>query len=350
MNVTRESIFSSALRIFFSSLTAVLGIAVALVLITLSFFSLSSPVTVADKTSMIVAPDANGNRELLSDSAPVVLRINIHGVIGSKDLSSKTLEAQLLDSQVAPLKDRVKAIFLHMNTPGGGADDANNMYTSLLEYKEKYKVPIYMFIDGLCASGGIYISAAADKIYSSPVGIIGSVGVIMGPAFNFADLMQQYGVKTLTLTRGKDKDMLSPFRPWKPNEDAPLQDLIDYDYHRFVDVVTQARPRLDKDKLINDYGAHVFAPPKAAELGYIDDGNSSYSKALADLVKQAGIEGSYQVIELKVLHPVLSELIEGKAPILSGKLRHEISLPGDFPSELLSRPLYLYLPGLHMHQ
>ena len=67
--------------------------------------------------------------------------------------------------------------------PGGAADDSVGIYRALCEYKKKYNVPIYAFVDGLCASGGMYIACAADKIYATPSSVIGSVGVIMGPLF-----------------------------------------------------------------------------------------------------------------------------------------------------------------------
>ena len=144
--------------------------------------------------------------------------------------------------------------------------------------------------------------------------------------------------------------MLSPYRPWKPGEDQSLQDIISYDYNTFVNLVVKARPRIEKNKLINDYGAQVFAPPKAEQLGYIDVSNSSYNQSLREFVKKAGIhdDEAYQVVELKVVHPVLSDLIEGKSPILSGKIRHEFNLLPELQPELMNRPLYLYSPALQM--
>jgi len=173
--------------------------------------------------------------------------------------------------------------------------------------------------------------------------------LLLGPNFNVAGLMEKFGVKQLTLTKGIDKDMLSPYRAWKPGEEDSLKAIIDYDYKVFVDLVAKARTRLSKDKLINVYGAQVYDPITAQEYGYIDDGQSSYSASLNELVKVAEIKGDYQVVELKVVHPVLSDLIEGKSNILSGKIKHEVTLPSELSPELLNRPLYLYSPALqHM--
>jgi len=202
----------------------------------------------------------------------------------------------------------------------------------------------------MCASGGVMIACSADKILSAPVGIIGSVGVMMGPNFNVASLMEKYGVKQLTLTEGKDKDLLSPFRPWKEGEGKSLRNLIAYDYDLFVNLVVKSRPRIDRSLLINEYGAHVYNPVEAEKFGFIDAGQSSYNAALTELVSSAGIkEGEeYQVVELKLVHPVLSGLMEGKSPLVSGRIKHEMILGPEFHPELMNRPLYLYSPALQM--
>lgn len=347
MDIKPQSIFSSAIRAFCNTFAGIIAVVIGIIILGIIVGSIFKPQMISDKTHLLIAADAEGNRELLPHSAPAVLRLNIHGTIGSKDLNAKTIHAQLLDSREGMLSDnRVKAILLHISSPGGVAFDAHEIYRNLMDYKEKYKIPVYAYIDGMCASGGMMIACSADKIFSAPTGIIGSVGVLLGPSFNIAGLMERYGVKQLTITKGIDKDMLSPYREWEPGEDKSLRAIIDYDYNLFVDLVTQSRPRLSKEKLINEYGAQVYDPITAEKYGYIDDGNSSYSRSLKALVQEANITTNYQVIELKVVHPVLSGFIEGKSPILSGKIRHEFDLPIELQPELTNRPLYLYSPTL----
>ena len=274
MDIKRESIFVSAIRAFFNTFCGMFAIIVAIVVSVAIFIFTFKPPMTSEKTTLVIGADAKGNRNLLPVNAPVIFRINIHGIIGSKELNSKTIEAQLLDSREGIFKgDRVKAIFLHINSPGGTAIDSYNIYNQLVTYKEKYKTPIFAYVDGMCASGGMMIGCSADKILSNPVGIIGSVGVKMGPFFNIAGLMENYGVKQLTLTKGLDKDMLNPYREWDPKEDKSIQQIIAHDYNMFVNLVSKSRPRLDRYKLINEYGAQVFDPVKAQKYGYIDGTN-----------------------------------------------------------------------------
>ena len=347
MEISRESIFIAALRSFCKAFFTIVGILVGIVLIGIIFAVMSGPVNLPAKSTISISADSNGDRTLLPDSSPVILRINIHGVIGTRDLTAGHIEDLLLDSQSGLIKtDRIKGLLLHMQTPGGVAIDSDTIYRHLKAYKEKYRLPLYAYVDGICASGGMYIAAAADKIYSSPTGMIGSIGVRLGPLFNFAEIMAKLGVKSLTLTEGKDKDMLNPFRPWATGEEISLKNIMAYDYNRFVDIITLNRARVSKDKLINVYGAQIFSPPEAESIGYIDMANSSYNQTLIALTDHAGIgkEEKYQVIELQSRKPIFADLIEGKSLLLSGKVKHIVELTPELDPDLMNKVLYLYQP------
>lgn len=351
MEYSRESILVSAVRTFCKTFTGVIGVLIGLILIAFILSLFSTPDVYPPKSSLVVSADANGNRDLLPHTAPVILKFDIIGIIGQGDLTAEKFKNSLLNSHEGMLaNDRVKALFLYINTPGGTVDDADTIYRALVDYKKKYQVPIYAYVDGMCASGGMYIASAADKILASATSIVGSVGVILGPTFNFSGLMEKYGVQSLTITQGKDKDMLNPFRPWKPGEDDSLQTITKDLYERFISIVTSARPNLDKTKLINDYGAQVFIAKQAQEYGYIDVADSDYDTAVAELAREAKIpeDQKYQVMTIGPFHPFLVELIQGKFSLLTGKLTHQFQISSFMNSELSGRFLYLYQPGLEV--
>ena len=342
MNFTRESIFVGAIRSFCTSIALILGLAIGIGLVGIGIAVLVGPNYLPPKANPMIAPDAKGSRVLLPGSSPAILRIDFHGVIGVGDLTSEKIDNLLLDSRDDFLRgDRVKAVLLHMDTPGGAATDADAIYRALLAYKEKYKVPVYVYVDGLCASGGMYISSAADKIYASPPSVIGSVGVIMGPNFNFSEAMAKYGIASLTLTQGKDKDALNPFRPWRPDEDSSLKAVIASLYDRFVSIVATARPQLTREKLVNDFGAHVFIAKEAEENGYIDVAGSDYSEAVHDLATAAGIEGKYQVVQLTPQHPFFDGLSQTTLP---QKVLSWLGLSSPEKNQLSGKLLYMYVP------
>jgi signal peptide peptidase SppA len=345
MNFTRESIFVGAIRSFCTSLATMLGIAIGIGLIVMGLAFVSGSQYLPPKSEPLIMPDAEGSRTLLSGNSPAILRINLCGIIGLGDLAGDKIESILLDSREDFLRgDRVKGILLYIDTPGGASDDCAEIYRTLSNYKKKYNVPIYAYVEGMCASAGMYIACVADKIYTSPSSIIGSVGVRMGPVFNFSGAMEKYGVSSLTLTQGKDKDALNPFRPWGPNEAADLNAIMAALYDRFLTVVTTARPNLDREKLITDYGADIFIARQAQELGFIDDGDMDYSKSLSALAAAAQIpeHDKYQVVQLLPSHTFLNSLSQSMSP---HKLLRSLGLssPTNNP-ELSGKALYLYQP------
>ncbi len=318
MEIQRESIFLSGVRTFFRTCLGTIGIAIALFALLLIYGMFGSSQVVVDNTRIHIAADAEGNRLPLPNSTPVVLRVNIDGAIGAGKTTAKDIKRQLDDSQGFSLKkERVRAIFLHINSPGGDATQSDDIYRHLMAYKEKYKVPVYAFVDGLCASGAMYSACGADKIFSTPTSIIGSVGVLMGPNFKFYYLMQNYGVHETTLKRGKDKVVLSAYEKWTPDESASIDPLITYLYDRFVSIVAKARPRITQDELKNEYGARVFEAPKAQQLGYIDVADASYEEAMSELTQVAKITGRYQVIYLMPERPLFQEILQKPSSILS---------------------------------
>ena len=326
MEITNESIFVSTVRSFCKVFFSAVGLLLAGFVATIIYTAFSSPYLEEEKTSIELLPNLDGELGL-SLSAPVILQINIDGEIGiPRVLDANGIKDVLFDSRQGILANRVKGILLLMNTPGGGATESDNIYRMLKAYKEKYKVPIYAYVDGLCASGGMLISSAADKMYASPPSIIGSVGVISGPYFNVAEALTRYGVETKMLTQGIDKDALTPFRHWEKDEGANWKSLMHFFYNRFVDIVTSAHPRLSREKLVGEYGARVFSCPDAMEKGYIDVADAEYNTALSDLMSAAGVDATkpYQVVQLKPkgrwFGPMASKL-----GILDGKVEHSFN-------------------------
>lgn len=344
MEKARESVFVSAIRSFCRMFFGLCGFSLALFLILFTYSEITSVSSVDDKTTMNYLPDANGDLAVVSVTAPAILQLNIHGVIGEpKVLDTTTVQNILAESRMNLLAgNRVKGILIHMNTPGGTVVDSDNIYRMVKHYKERYKVPVYAYVDGLCASGGMYIACAADKIYAGAASATGSVGTLIGPFFNFSEALAKIGVASETITQGLNKDMMSPFRPWKPNEDASLKNLIAYFYHQFVDLVAASRPRMDKTKLVEVYGAQIYDPVTAQQFGYVDVANATREQALLDLLKEANIDPAshYQVVELESKSGWRS-LFGNESPLMKGILQHTFD---PTPRFLKDQFAYLYQP------
>jgi len=348
MEISRESIFVSMIRSFCKAFFSVLAIFLALFVVSIFYALFTSPYEPLERTEVVILPDLNDELEVRGYNSPVILRINIHGIIGDPRLDSSTIDNIVVDANRGFLKGRVKAILLDFNTPGGTVVDADNIYWRLKTIKEKWNIPVYGYVDGMCASGGMYISCAADKMYASPTSLLGSVGVVIGPFFNVAEAMGKIGVSSETITQGLDKDMMSPFRPWKPDEDESLKSLTAHHYNRFVDLFVATHPRMDKDQLVHQYGAKVFDSPGAEKRGFIDVADADYKTALRDLMAAANIDPNhaYQVVELAPKFNILGQLTTGAATLLSGKIEHHFNFGEKRSPAIKDQFAYLYEPGI----
>jgi protease IV len=344
----RESILYVSFRAFFRVFFSVIGFGLGMILVLamITAFSGTADNEPEAKYAVKIAPNAKGVRKNMSKDVPVILKVDISGVIGSETLNMTTIRQMLVESREDTLKnDRVKAILLTMQTPGGTVIDADGIYHAVKSYKEQYKVPVYAYVDGLCASGGMYVASAADKIYASEVSLIGSIGVIAPSFLNLTNLLEKIGVASLTLYAGKGKDDLNPLRAWKPGEQDSYQSIINTYYNQFVDIVTSNRPELNKKKLVDEYGANIFPAKTALEYGYIDGSGISYSDTLKEILKDIAIEDdNYQVVEMES-KSWLSNLLNGNSMLFTGKVKHQLALGQDQDLSLMNKYLYLYQPG-----
>lgn len=342
-----DSIFRSAIRAFLVALCSVMGFLIGLIAIMALFGSYDDNELSVERTfTAAIVPNANNVRKAESKDAPVILSINIKGEIGTEKLNQKEFNTLLIESREGIFKDnRVKALFLVINSPGGTFSDADGIYNDIKAYKEQYKVPVIAFVDGLCASGGMYIACAADEIYATDVSLIGSVGVLTPSFFNVTKFLEKVGVDSLTLSAGRDKDELNPFRPWKEGEEKHLQSIIDYYYDYFVNIVTSNRPKMDREKLVKEYGANIFAAKSSLEKGYIDGIVKDRGEALRKLLAKISIEDDYyQVVQLESSEWWRS-LFTSKSPLFTGQVTHQINLEPFVKPQLMNKYLLLYQPN-----
>jgi protease-4 len=346
MKNSRLSLFSVSLRAFCIGLFGLSGAAVGILAVILGFGSLFYFAEEESFSSNVtLLPDDQGSRKELGSSSPVILQINLKGEIGKENLKGSKVENLLLKSREDDFKEgRVKGILVVINSPGGDAIDSDVIYRELKQYKERYHVPIYAYVDGMCASGGYYIACAADKIMASDVSLIGSIGVLAWPPFiNLADLMQKMGVNALTLSAGIGKDEMNPLRSWKVDEQKNYQELIDFYYTSFVGIVTTNRPKIEKEKLIKEFGARVVPAEQAVTIGLIDGTSYTLSKALKELSLASGIkEGEkYQVVTIET-QEWLKRLFREKSFIFTGKIRHILELPQELQLQANHPMKYIY--------
>ncbi len=188
---------------------------------------------------------------------------------------------------------RVKAILIRVNSPGGSVGASQEIYDEIIRAREKGKKVIISMGD-VAASGGYYISSAADYILANPGTVTGSIGVIVGN-INFYELVNKWGVKMNIIKSGEYKDTLSSWREMTEEERALFQKLVDRVYEQFITAVAEGRKlEIERVKELSD--GRIFTGEEALELGLIDQ-LGGFQEAIRVAAEKAGIKGEPAVIE-----------------------------------------------------
>jgi len=165
--------------------------------------------------------------------------------------------------------ETVKAMVLHVDSPGGGVIESAELHEKILQIKAERGIPIYVLMGTYAASGGYYIAAPGNKIFASKETITGSIGVIM-QSYNFEKLAEKVGIEFETIKSGAHKDMFGGTRASSPEELAMLQEMINESYEDFVDVVEQGRGMSEADvKAVAD--GRILGGTQAVRAGLVDE-------------------------------------------------------------------------------
>lgn len=165
--------------------------------------------------------------------------IDIAGVIEpGGEVSADTVLSSLRDAYDSKA---TKGIILRINSPGGSPVQAGIINDEIKRLRKLHpNIPVYAVVEDICASGGYYIAAAADKIYVDKASIVGSIGVLMD-GYGFTEVMKKVGVERRLMTAGENKAMLDPFSPLNPKHQQLAQAMLDEVHEQFKTVVRQGR-------------------------------------------------------------------------------------------------------------
>jgi protease-4 len=178
-------------------------------------------------------------------------------------------------------------IILRINSPGGSPVQAGMISDEIIRLRKAYpQKPLYVVVDEMCASGGYYIAAAADKIYVNKASIVGSIGVLMD-GFGFTGLMDKIGVERRLLTAGENKGFMDPFSPQTPKHKEYAQSMLNEIHQQFIDVVRAGRGKRLKETP-EMFSGLFWSGSKAVELG-LADGFGTVDSVARDVFKAEDI-------------------------------------------------------------
>jgi protease-4 len=217
--------------------------------------------------------DANLGKVSLNEKHTALIELN--GVIADKEEASA-------DKVVTALRDAFDnknsaGVILRINSPGGSPVQSGYIYDEIVRLRENNPdTPLYAVVTDICASGGYYIAAAADKIYADKASIVGSIGVRMDN-FGFVEAIDKLGIERRTLTAGENKALLDPFLPVYEKTTAHMQNMLTEIHQQFIDSVKKGRgDRLDSS-VEGIFSGLIWTGEAAVKIGLVDElASSSY--------------------------------------------------------------------------
>ena len=207
--------------------------------------------------------------------------VDLQGVIAADSLASAD---NLIPSLQNAFESKgTKGVILRINSPGGSPVQAGQINDEIYRMRAKYPdIPLYVVVDDICASGGYYIAAAADKIFVDKASLIGSIGVLMD-GFGFTGTMDKLGVERRLITAGKNKGFLDPFSPSVPAQQEYIKQMLTQIHQQFIDVVKKGRgKRLNETP--DTFSGLIWNGEKGVEMG-LADGYGTLESVARDIVK-----------------------------------------------------------------
>ena len=238
--------------------------------------------TFAYITFLLVAfVDWKGRAELAGGGKKHTAMVELNGIIApGADASAEKITTALQ----AAFKDKnTQGVIVRINSPGGSPVQAQTIYEEMKRLRKKYPdIPLYAVVEDVCASGGYFVAAGADRIYVNPSSVVGSIGVLMN-GFGFTGLMEKLGVERRLITAGENKGMLDPFSPLDPKDKEYAQTLMKDIHQQFINVVREGRGKRLKETP-DMFSGLVWTGAKSVELG-LADGYGTLDSIAREVIK-----------------------------------------------------------------
>ena len=204
---------------------------------------------------------------LFFNRGPVVPVLRFAGPIG---MVTPLRPGLALSSVAGPIErafstSKLPTVAIVVNSPGGSPVQSNLIFSRIRQLAKEKDKRVYVFCEDVAASGGYFLALAGDEIYADPSSIVGSIGVISA-GFGFNKLIDRFGIERRVHTAGKEKGILDPFQPERPEDVARLKELQRDVHDVFIGIVKErraARLKGTDDELFN--GA-FWSAAKAQEL------------------------------------------------------------------------------------
>ena len=264
----------------------------------------------------------------LDKSGNIIAVYYAYGEIDSGTSTDEGINSEKVIKDLRQLRENetIKAVVLRVNSPGGSAYGSEQIWREVVLLKEKK--PVIVSMGDYAASGGYYISCAADCIVADPTTLTGSIGIFgMFPMVKNL-VTDKLGLHFETVKTNRYADMGDMTRPFNDAERAALQKYINNGYKLFVQRCADGRGMSveDIEKIAE---GRVWTGSTAKELGLVDE-LGGLDKALEIAAQKAEVE-AYSVINYPSQNDFLSSFLnEGKNDYINGKIKEVLGKSYDY--------------------
>ena len=226
-----------------------------------------------------------GKNETALSTGKHTALVDMQGVIAADTPASAD---NIIPSLQDAFKDKdTKGVILRINSPGGSPVQAGQINDEIHRLRSKYPaIPLYVVAGDICASGGYYVAAAADKIFVDKATLIGSIGVLMD-GFGFTGTMEKLGVERRLITAGSNKGFMDPYSAVRPDQQAYAKQMLAQIHQQFINVVKQGRGKRLKETP-DTFSGLIWNGQAGVAMG-LADGYGSVESVARDVIKEANV-------------------------------------------------------------
>ena len=255
----------------------------------------------------------------LDKSGNIIAVYYAYGEIDSSTSTEEGINSEKVIKDLRQLREdeTIKAVVLRVNSPGGSAYGSEQIWREVVLLKEKK--PVIVSMGDYAASGGYYISCAADYIVADPTTLTGSIGIF--GMFPMAEdlLTDKLGLHFETVKTNRYADMGDMTRPFNDAERAALQKYINNGYKLFVQRCADGRG-MSTEAIEKIAEGRVWTGSTAKELGLVDE-LGGLDKALEIAAQKAEVD-TYSIIRYPSQDGFFSSLLnKGKNDYINGKIK-----------------------------
>jgi len=257
-----------------------------------------------------------GQSDRIADGARFTALVNLNGVIKAKGDANAE---HVIGALQAAFEDKHTAgVILRINSPGGSPVQSGIINDEMRRLRAAHPtIPLHVVVEDVCASGGYYVAAGADKIFVDKASIVGSIGVLMD-GFGFTGTMEKLGVERRLLTAGESKGFLDPFSPQNEAHKDHAKQMLGEIHQQFIDVVRKGRGKRLKETP-EMFSGLMWSGAKSIELG-LADGYGTVESVARDVFNASEVRDFTvkQNFAEKFAKQFGADMAEGLANVMTG--------------------------------